>query len=236
MFLSRLYLNPKSRAVRADLADCRSMHCRVMSAFPRVPEGTARSALRVLYRVDLEPRTGRIALLVQSAKCPDWCRLPDGYLCEDADCVENPALKPVGERYASLGRGARLAFRLAANPTRKVDTKSGANGERRNGRRVPLWGEESQIDWLGRKGLEGGFRLLSARARPGRGGGLLAPSGRVVGDLEAGKRGGLTFGAVLFEGVLEVTDPVAFAKSLVEGIGPGKAYGFGLLSIAPLRE
>jgi CRISPR system Cascade subunit CasE len=45
----------------------------------------------------------------------------------------------------------------------------------------------------------------------------------------------MTFGSVLFEGVLQVTDPDGFRETLATGIGSGKAYGFGLLSIAPPR-
>ncbi|WP_326696276.1 type I-E CRISPR-associated protein Cas6/Cse3/CasE [Streptomyces sp. NBC_01754] len=36
-----------------------------------------------------------------------------------------------------------------------------------------------------------------------------------------------------FEGNLRVTDPVALARSLITGIGPSKAYGCGLLTLAP---
>ena len=42
----------------------------------------------------------------------------------------------------------------------------------------------------------------------------------------------MSFGSVLFEGELIVTDVEAFRAALVKGIGSGKAYGFGLLSIA----
>jgi len=57
---------------------------------------------------------------------------------------------------------------------------------------------------------------------------------RVVGR---GNNGGqrLTFGALLFEGHLRVIDGEKFlGLSLAKGIGPGKAYGFGLLSLAPV--
>lgn len=43
----------------------------------------------------------------------------------------------------------------------------------------------------------------------------------------------LTFGDVLFEGRLMVTDAALFRQTLEQGIGSGKAYGFGLLSVAP---
>ena len=42
----------------------------------------------------------------------------------------------------------------------------------------------------------------------------------------------MTFGAVIFEGVLQVTDAEKFRESLKTGIGTGKAYGFGLMSVA----
>ena len=50
---------------------------------------------------------------------------------------------------------------------------------------------------------------------------------------KAGHRDG-RFVAVRFEGVLEVTDPTAFCKTVENGIGSGKGFGFGLLSVAPL--
>jgi CRISPR system Cascade subunit CasE len=38
---------------------------------------------------------------------------------------------------------------------------------------------------------------------------------------------------VLFEGRLEVVDPGKAQATLKQGIGPGKALGLGLLSLAP---
>jgi CRISPR system Cascade subunit CasE len=42
--------------------------------------------------------------------------------------------------------------------------------------------------------------------------------------------------SVRYEGVLEVIDPTSFKETLIRGIGSGKAFGFGLLSVAPLPE
>ena len=44
---------------------------------------------------------------------------------------------------------------------------------------------------------------------------------------------GTTHLSVLFEGLLRITDETCFLETLVRGIGSGKAFGFGLLSIAP---
>ncbi|MFI5755172.1 type I-E CRISPR-associated protein Cas6/Cse3/CasE [Streptomyces sp. NPDC051569] len=44
----------------------------------------------------------------------------------------------------------------------------------------------------------------------------------------------VTFHSATFEGRLVITDPAAFTARLLDGIGPSKAYGCGLLTLAPL--
>lgn len=51
-----------------------------------------------------------------------------------------------------------------------------------------------------------------------------------------GKGPRVTIQSATFEGRLQVTDPAAFVTRLLEGIGPSKAYGCGLLTLAPLRS
>jgi CRISPR system Cascade subunit CasE len=258
MYLSRLILNPRGRAVRRDLAGHQDLHRTVLSLFPQLPQdvppGTdARQHFGVLHRVDTDQPTGRVTLLVQSRAAPDFSRLPPEYLLSPAGSVPNPHCKSVADPYKAIQPGMRLAFRLRANPTRKIDTKSGPDGRRRNGKRVDLRTDEERTGWLSRKAVEAGFRLVEVRThRPIEG--LLAGSGSVPDvnvAVEArlwGRRGGaerrarskdsrgnpLTFASVLFEGVLEVTDPDRLRDALAHGIGSGKAYGFGLLSVAPV--
>ena len=50
---------------------------------------------------------------------------------------------------------------------------------------------------------------------------------------DAGK--GQRLRSARYEGILEVTNPDHFRRTLLRGIGPAKAFGFGLLSIAPAR-
>lgn len=42
--------------------------------------------------------------------------------------------------------------------------------------------------------------------------------------------------SVTFEGRLRITDPALLTEHLLTGIGPSKAYGCGLLTLAPLPE
>lgn len=226
MYLSRLMLNARSPAVRKALADCRSMHRAIMSAFPAA-DGHPRVDHGVLYRVEDPPKGGPLTVLVQSKAKPDWTRLPASYL----DVGHPPELKPVEASHAALASGMVLHFSLRANPTRKVDTKTGADGLRRNGRRKKLQSEEEQISWLARKASASGFTLLDVRRTNEP-----AAMGRSDPNTEGSAEVGVFFGSVLFDGVLRVTDADVFREALSNGIGPGKAFGYGLLSVAPFAR
>ncbi len=241
-FLSRLFLNPRNRDVRRDLADCHDLHRTLLSAFPQAQTKPARDEFGLLYRVEINPRSGAVAAIVQSQITPDWRELPDGYLL---DGENNPACKAVDGAYGALCEGRQLIFRLRANPTRKIDTKTKPDGKKNNGKRVEIRGEENQIAWLQRKAEQHGFRLLSVSVNPGVANVRITPENKVFGwrgsDSDGQSYNGntkrrLTFGAVLFEGSLEITDAEKFRQTLADGIGSGKAYGFGLLSIAPARK
>jgi CRISPR system Cascade subunit CasE len=80
---------------------------------------------------------------------------------------------------------------------------------------------EEQIEWLQRKAAQGGFAVLSAM-----------PTQQQRTD---DRRHELKFFSVQFDGVLQVAEPERFRQTLAQGIGSGKAFGFGLLSVAPAR-
>ena len=222
MYLSLIHLDPRSTDVLRDLRDPHALHSRIMRAFPGVldPEEKARSYFGVLYRLEDDRRAGRPMLYVQSRMIPEWSFLPPGYTRPVG--VPNPAVRRIGSAYERQRAGKVLRFRIRANPTRKVDTKSGPDGVRRNGRRIPLSGPDAYVEWLRRKGEEFGFELLRA---------AVAAAG--AGELIRSHSTGRSFQGVLFEGHLVVRDAERFRAALERGIGPGKAYGFGLLSIGP---
>ena len=222
MYLSLLRLDPRSYEVRRDLRDPYEFHCTIMRAFPPImdPEMEPRAFWGVLYRVEHDRRAPHVTVYVQSRVMPDWSFLETHMLVRDS--VPNPSTKSVTEAYNRLTRGRVLRFRLRANPTKKVDTKSDEMGNRRNGRRVPLLKVEEQVRWLARKAEQHGFDLLHVS---------IASAGARE-RLQSRKVGG-AFQGVLFEGQISVRDPEVFREALANGIGPGKAFGFGLLSIAP---
>ena len=227
MYLARAFLNPVSRAVRADLADAMSLHRTLMRAFPDDSGPSPRKQHGVLHRVDEDARRGCIVLLIQSATRPDFARLPAGYILDLKDdfdlagAPENPAIRAVDEEREHIAVDDRFAFRLRANTTKRILTKSGPEGERRNGKRVPVRGDESRLTWLARHAEKGGFSLEGVKVTevPAR----------------SSARRELTFAGAIFEGQLRVTNADAFRAALADGIGPAKAFGFGLLSIQRAR-
>jgi CRISPR system Cascade subunit CasE len=209
MFFSRLLLNPRSRRVLHDAADPYEMHRTVLRGFPDKANG---GPGRVLWRLEREKPSHPQTLLVQSEKQPDWdpllAELPPYYLTEETlDGLANPDTK---QRDPVFVLRQQFVFRLRANPTVK-----------RDGKRHGLFREEDQLGWLARKGHQGGFAVRSAR---------IVPEGTVRAKLRTSVP--LAFFSVLYEGLLEVTEPTQFQATLAEGVGSAKGFGFGLLSLA----
>lgn len=225
MFLSRLTLDARNDQVRGDLSDVQRLHRRLMSAFPSDLGPQARAASALLFRQ--EAAGDEPVLLVQSSLLPDWTRLPSGWIATPWDGSSGVTVRPLEPLLAQLVEGAELRFRLLVNPTRKVDTRS-EGGVSRNGRRVPLRTEEAALAWLARKGDAAGFTLTSSATFPGRPDVLATPLGRSEGRREGGT---VTVEGVLFEGRLRVCDAASLRAAVCAGIGPGKSYGFGLLSL-----
>lgn len=218
LFLSRLRFTPRLRPVQQALADSHALHRLVMSAFPRVAPGEeARQAFGILYRVDLDEKTGVPSLLLQSRVRPDWSPLVPLLI---SPTVEEP--KDVAPLYDALAPGSILRFRLRANPTRRIPANR--VGDRLAGNRVGLHGDDERQAWLARKLSEVGCQLGECTIRPG-----LTQQGRREGHR-------ISHAAVVFDGLLRVVDADALRAGIREGIGAGKAYGFGLLSLAPAGE
>lgn len=194
-----------------------------MRGFPSIVdiEQAPRAFWGVLHRLELDRKNSRVLLYVQSRVQPNWEHIKGDSLVQDG--VANPAVKSVAKAYSEIGKGQRLRFRLRANPTRKIDTKSAEDGGRRNGRRVPLQNLEKQIEWMARKADQHGFALEHV---------TIAAAG--AGEYVRSRIKGSTFQGVLFEGQLVVREPEIFKEALASGIGPGKAFGFGLLSVGPV--
>ena len=209
LYLSLLRLDSRSRKAITELRRPYELHRSLLSAFP--DKGAGGSG-HVLFRLDVDTETGRMSVLVQSDKEPDWDKVDGaaGFIAEHKTKPFDP--KPV--------QGQVLRFRLRANPTRRVAE---------SGKRQGVLGEEAQIAWLRRKGEQAGFEVVNAAVTSeGFAGDKMTDRGDRKHDL--------TMLSVRFDGVLRVVDPDAFRRTVEQGIGSAKGFGFGLLSIAPVGD
>jgi CRISPR system Cascade subunit CasE len=222
IYLSRVRLDTRLPAARQALLDVHACHQGIMQAYPDGLGAGARARLRVLWR---EESVTPPLLLVQSGV------EPDAEVLRAALGAADVQVKRIDERLrAVIEPGSRWVFRLVANATRKIDTRSSPDGSRRHGRRVPLRRETDRLSWLERRLDVAGAELVEA-------GGV--PDVEIRGPLHrTGRRGQgvITLEGLDYRGQLLVRDPERFVRSVAEGIGPAKAYGFGLLTLAALRQ
>jgi CRISPR system Cascade subunit CasE len=205
------------------------LHQVLWKGFPDLPRHTSED--RFLYRHDERDETHSI--LVQSVTAPNWSFL-------DNESEGTIALVKRSDP-ASIEISTRLHFMLRANPVVRRRGYDGTDNRGHDRRRHIAVGsdrariaerlgvkkddlptrEEQLIDWLQRKGNEGGFELQDVITGPNRD------------HIISTRRGGnpMTFTTVDFEGILTVTNPSTFTHTLRHGIGRGKGFGFGLLSV-----
>jgi CRISPR system Cascade subunit CasE len=197
-------------AMRVGLRDSYDWHQAVWRAFPG-RDGEQRN-----YLTRLDQRRSGFRLLIASPvqpRRPEWCP-PD---------AESWQTKLIPETFFTH---SQYRFQLCANPTRKVTKQLGDGTLTKNGRRVPLTSRDDLVKWIARKGNDGGFLVHEATLRT---------SSRTREYFWKHGQAGL-HSAVEFEGALTVTDAVKFQEAFIRGIGPAKAFGFGLLMIAPIAQ
>lgn len=227
MFLARLKLNPRSHQARRDWADCQQLHRTLMSCFEDVEAAAARAELQVLFRREMSD-TGQPVVLLQSAVAPLFHKLPALYVLAGEAAARS--LDPLFQR---IQPGAPFRFRLTANPSRKIET--GRDSDKPNGRRVALRGGAA-VEWLQRKAAQHGFELTAVTASTDVSQVIASPTLKLTGFKRDGSREHrLSVEAVTFDGALTVKDANLIQTALRCGIGPAKAYGCGLLSLAPLE-
>jgi len=182
-----------------------------------------KDSLGFLFRIDPQPG-GRVVILVQSAARPDWEYAfynAEYLLAAEPECRE---FDPCYEK------GQRLRFRLMANPTRRLSPRSlGPDGQPIQhgvGKRVPV-PNDRLASWLIRRAEKGGFTVDkdSLSLQPG-----------YVYIKKEREKPGRRLRSCRYEGLLTVTDPERFRQTIVQGIGPAKAFGFGLLSVASVAR
>lgn len=132
-----------------------------------------------------------------------------------------PGMKLVGQRDVSdwldsMKNGRLLRFDLLVMPSKKIPGTGG------NSRRRVLRSQEERTAWLKRKAEQNGFEICA-----------LAEQGNTsFYGVHPKDDGTMRWDSYHYTGLLKITDDNAFQHAVEGGIGPGKAYGMGMLLLA----
>jgi len=156
------------------------------------------------------------ALIIVSADIPEI-----GHIIREigVDDARNKTLDyaPFLERIES---GKNWRFRICANPVEHKKSAAVSRGKVYALRFVP-----EQLAWLDRQGVKHGFVV--------KGCDVIGDEWRIISKKETNNdKNTVRIRAITFDGILTITGTEAFREALTKGIGRGKAYGCGLLTIA----
>lgn len=205
MYLSRVPLDLSKRKTQIALASPNKFHGAVEEAFSGNRE-------RNLWRIDT--LKGKTYLMILSVSKPDLSSVAEQFGGRGA-CGETREYDGFLDR---IKEGSVWHFRLTANPVHSIKTESG------RGKVVAHITEKYQLEWLERQAEKKGFRLLPDTVC------VRESNWKIFSKHNSRQKVRLL--EVTFEGILQVEDVDAFKNSLLYGIGRGKAYGMGLLTIA----
>lgn len=152
-------------------------------------------------------------------------RILSAYIYSDSTVVENinpvrvVASKNIGGWIDGFESGQMIRFDLYAYPSKKIREEG-----KKNSRRVILDSVDERVAWLSKKGVQYGYEIESVTE--------VAPVKAQA--YHAEDRGGIMhLNGYHYQGVLRITDKVLFKEAIRTGVGPEKAYGFGMLLVRP---
>lgn len=211
-YMSRMRLDPTKRKTMIALADPNLFHGAIEHAF-------LGESGRTLWRIDA--LKGKIYLLLVSEQRPMLQHAVEQFgFPQEGNGWETKEYSGFLEK---ITEGSRWHFRLVAFPTHSVLMGKDTQGKR--GKVYPHVTPEYQKKWLLFRSEKHGFSLNEDEFQ-------------VVQDRSYffrksyGPKHRVSLLSVTFEGILQVTDPGRFRAILTGGIGRGKAYGLGMMTIA----
>lgn len=208
--LTQLHADPRYTHVAKDLADVGRLHRRIQSMFQQ-----PRTAADILFRAEYGQT--HTTLLVQSTVEPDTSLLTTGYTARTRE---------IGPLLDTLTTGQPVRYRILANTTRATTRPDGRQ------HRIPLTGDDAAA-WWQRRAETAGLDLHTAsltREDTLTGHRIPCDNGH------QSRRHRLCHAASQFDGTALVQDPQTAREAIITGIGRARAYGCGLLSLAPIQE
>ena len=212
MYLSRVEIDVMDRRKIRDLTHLGAYHNWVEQSFPDEFEESIRS--RKLWRID--ELYGKRYLLIVSSQKPDLKSF-------ERYGVEGTAQTKSYDRFLeSMENGNLYRFRVTLNPVKSISC-----GEGKRGRVVPEITAEYQIKYLESRAEGLGFSLMPNEYQiVERGWEPFRKQGHRM----------IRLSKATYEGVLKIENKDVFYHTLTEGIGKKKAYGFGLMTVIPVKN
>lgn len=234
-YLSRIRINHLRPASRQLLANPHVVHGAVLGGLPDLTENE-----RPLWRWDTD-RAHRPHLLVSTQSKPDWTHIIEQYGWPGAD-GEHATIRDYTPLLNRLDARQEYAFRVTVNPVQNVPPADGGDdtGKRRS-RRTGHRTAGHQWKWFLSRTQGWGFTVPHAAVTTADT--TEDDPAEPPADMRITHRQRLAFDKkgrsvvltiVTFQGRLRITDRDTFTHHLLGGFGPAKAYGCGLLTLAPL--
>jgi len=234
--LSRIWLNPLRARTQTLLRNPHVMHAAVLGGLSRQPVDE-----RVLWRLSAD-HLHRAELLVLTQSIPSWEHLIEqaGWTAADEPQQMVRDYQPLLD---CLHMGREFRLRVRANPvtaTRRPDKPSGGQhkrltAERPRGIRVAHRTVSHQLAWFTDRVERWGFQLRST-PESGAAVQLIARERMVFTKAQDVTTHRVVLSTATFEAVVSVTDSRLAREQLLNGVGSGKAYGCGLITLAPATQ
>jgi CRISPR system Cascade subunit CasE len=218
-FLCSIPLNPLRSGAQRLLTNPQRMHAAVEGVLPPQRSG------RLLWRLERNGPHANLLILSPDQPTPD-------HLIEQAGWPDAPGGAPrIADMAPLLGQvalGREFEFRVRLNPVQHVPTGADTRGERRGHRTLA-----HQLDWFLTRTTGSGATWGFSVGADAESANATIPEREHLSFRRGGSERPVTLDTATFQGVLTVTDATLLRRSLLEGIGSGKAYGCGLLTLAP---
>ncbi|WP_329068691.1 type I-E CRISPR-associated protein Cas6/Cse3/CasE [Streptomyces sp. NBC_01429] len=238
MYLTRFRVNTGRSDAQRLLSSPHRMHGAVNMSFPTAQTRDG-SGPRVLWRIDGDA-SGETLLFIVSPTRPDLTHLVDqaGWPAADAPGWTTYAYDKF---LTTLAEGDTWGFRLTANPVHSIHHQHSKEGDptKRAAHRTP----RHQMGWLLERQQRSGFEIVQKPVDQR----LLEHGDEhelIVRDQRPWQfrkpptktnRDDVRITKVTFDGRLRITDPDVLRRTLTHGLGKAKAYGCGLMTLAPVR-
>lgn len=209
MYLSQVEIDVQNRRKIRDLSHLGAFHNWVEQSFPDELDKEIRT--RKLWRID--KLKGRHYLLIVSPAKPDL------KLLERYGVSGSAKTKSYDTFLSTLEEGMRVRFRVTLNPVIAVKDATSPRGKTK-----PHVTLEHQMQFLLERDEKNGFALTEND---------FSIVERSYEPLKKANERTIQLSKATYEGVLTITDKNQFIKTLTEGFGKKKAYGFGMMTVIP---